>query len=66
MWVVTTGMGSASTAIVLPEVVCCGAKRLYRVGSAHSFGPAKPGEIHSYLNKERGGVILISEKLGAD
>lgn len=31
--VVTTGMGSASTAIVLPEAARCGARRFIRVGS---------------------------------
>lgn len=31
--VVTTGMGSASTAIVLPEAVRCGVRRMIRVGS---------------------------------
>ena len=45
MSVVTTGMGSASTAIVLPEVVCCGAKRLIRVGSCATLWPEpKPGD----------------------
>ncbi|MBI5022942.1 MAG: nucleoside phosphorylase [Candidatus Magasanikbacteria bacterium] len=37
MSVVTTGMGSASTAIVLPEVVYSGAKRLIRVGSCSTL-----------------------------
>lgn len=45
MSVVTTGMGSASTAIVLPEAVYCGAKRLIRVGSCSTLWPdPKPGD----------------------
>ncbi|HBV57733.1 MAG TPA: uridine phosphorylase [Candidatus Magasanikbacteria bacterium] len=43
--VVTTGMGSASTAIVLPEAVYSGAKRLIRVGScATLWRDPKPGD----------------------
>lgn len=43
--VVTTGMGSASTAIVLPEAVYSGAKRFIRVGSCSTLWPnPKPGD----------------------
>lgn len=45
MSVVTTGMGSASTAIVLPEAVYSGAKRLIRVGSCSTLWPEpRPGD----------------------
>lgn len=45
MSVVTTGMGSASTAIVLPEAVYSGAQRLIRVGSCSTLWPEpRPGE----------------------
>lgn len=39
MSVITTGMGSASTAIVLPEAVYSGAERLIRVGSCSTLWP---------------------------
>jgi uridine phosphorylase len=43
--VVTTGMGSATTGIVLPEAVQSGAKRFIRVGSCGALWPeTKPGE----------------------
>ena len=45
MSVVTTGMGSASTAITVPEAVYSGAKRLVRVGSCSTLWPTpKPGD----------------------
>jgi len=45
MSVVTTGMGSASTAIVLPEAVYSGAERLIRVGSCSTLWlEPRPGE----------------------
>lgn len=37
MSVVTTGMGSASTGIVLPEAARCGARRFIRVGSCSTL-----------------------------
>lgn len=43
--VVTTGMGSASTGIVLPEAVRSGARRFIRVGSCSTLWEApKPGD----------------------
>lgn len=43
--VVTTGMGDASTAIVLPEAVYSGAKRLIRVGSCSTlWEKPRPGD----------------------
>lgn len=45
MSVITTGMGSASTAIVLPEAVYSGAQRLIRVGSCSTLWPEpRPGD----------------------
>ncbi len=45
MSVVTTGMGSATTGIVLPEAVYSGAKRLIRVGSCSTLWPEpRPGD----------------------
>lgn len=45
MSVVTTGMGSASTAIVLPEVKYSGGERLIRVGSCSTLWPEpRPGD----------------------
>ncbi len=41
----TTSMGSAATAIVLPEVVYSGAKRIIRVGSCSTlWSHARPGD----------------------
>jgi uridine phosphorylase len=43
--VVTTGMGSATTGIVLPEAVYSGAKRFIRVGSCSTLWPGpRPGD----------------------
>jgi len=40
--VVTTGMGSATTGIVLPEAVRCGARLFIRVGSCAALQPGVP------------------------
>lgn len=48
MSVVTTGMGSASTAIVLPEAVYSGAERMVRVGSCSTLW-AEPQPGHSAI-----------------